>query len=130
MNGSRRYRTAWRGKWLSLLLSLALALNLLGPATGGLPEKEGFVPICTGSEIIYIPLAAIGLDQPKEDVPAPVSERCPWFAQFHAVVAAPVAAGHSAVVYTAVRYRSADRVPSGQQTARSFQARAPPPRGA
>ncbi len=128
MNASRRYPARWRDKWLSVLLSLALAVNLLGPVTG-LPEKDGFIPICTGSEIIYIPLAAIGLDQPAQDAPEPVSESCPWFAQFHAIEAAPAAAGHSAVVYRAFRLRPADIAAEAQQTGRAFQARAPPAGG-
>ncbi|GAB4373295.1 MAG: hypothetical protein Kow00114_35190 [Kiloniellaceae bacterium] len=128
MKASRRYRAGWRDTWLSLLLSLALALNLLGPVTG-LPEKDGFVPICTGSKIIYIPLAAIGLEQPAPDTPDPVYESCPWFAQFHALEVAPVSAGHSPVVYKAVHRRPADVAAEGQHSAQAFQARAPPSSG-
>jgi len=130
MTEARRYRRGWRGKWLSLLLTLSLALNLLGPATVGLPQKEGFIPICTGSEVIYIPLSAIGLGQADEDTPDPVSEACPWFAQFHAVEVAPVTTTHVAVVYATVALRVADTALPGQHTPRSFQARAPPQRGA
>lgn len=125
----RRYLAGWRAKGISLLLSLSLALSLVGPLSG-LPEKEGYIPICTGGEIIYIPFGATGLDQPAEDVPAPISETCPWFAQLHAVEVAPVVAGHSAVVYRLDRGLPAHTVAAGQQTPKSFQARAPPLRGA
>ena len=130
MTGSSEHQAGWRRKWLSLLLSFALAVNLIGPSLAGLPQKDGYVPICTGGEIIYIPLGSVGPPEPSDDAPEPVSERCPWFAQFHATEVEPFAAGHGAVVYATLRFRPADRTVAGQPSSRSFQARAPPYSGA
>lgn len=129
MKTSSRYRAGWRGSLLSLLLTVSLALNLLGPVNG-LPQKDGFIPICTGSEIIYIPLGDADFSRQTEDLPEPTSERCPWFAQFHAVEAATAPVGHSAVVYKITGFLPADTTAEGQQTPASFQARAPPARRA
>jgi len=129
MTDTRRFPDGWRARSLSLLLALSLVLGLLGPVSG-LPRKDGFIPICTGSEVIYIPLSEIGLDQPANDRPDPVSEHCPWAAQFLALEVVPVAADASAVVYRTVRFRFADSVPDTQPRLPSFQARAPPQRGA
>jgi len=130
MTALRRYHAGWRRRWLSLLLSQALTLHLLSPAVAGLPEKDGYVPICTGSEVVYLPLAALGLPAPADDVPEPLSELCPWCAPFHAIAFLPVTAMQTAVVYRVVHVRPADTTAEGQQTLPSFQARAPPPRGA
>lgn len=128
MTFSCGYQTGWRRKCSSLLLVLALLLNLLGPVSG-LPQKEGFVPVCTGHEIVYIPLVDLGFDQPAEDRPAPISESCPWFAHFHAVEVVPVTIVYSVTVYKTVQFRPDDRSASGLQIPNTFQARAPPQRG-
>lgn len=123
--GRRTRAEGWR-KWFSLLLSLALALNLLGPAFGGLPQKDGYIPVCTGSEIVYIPFGATDPDLPSQETPEPVSERCPWFAQFHAVEISAIAADYDAVIYRLAPRLPADSATAAQQTPASFQARAPP----
>ena len=125
MIGASGVRAAWRARGLSLLMTLALALNLLGPVNG-LPAKDGYVPICTGSEIVYIPLSALGLAPPSDDTPAPTSDPCPWFAQFHALAVAPLTDGYGAVVYRLAPFAPADIAAAGQQIPGSFQARAPP----
>jgi hypothetical protein len=119
----------WRGKCLSLLLTLCLAVNLLAPVNG-LPQREGFIPICTGNESVYIPLGATDLDLQTGEIPAPASERCPWFANFHATEIAQITAGYSAVVYRAAQILPLDTSTEGQHTPASFQARAPPVPGA
>jgi len=129
MRGLHRYRNHWRVKSLSLILTFALALNILGPLTA-LPEKDGFVAICTGSEIVYIPIAELGVDLPNDEKPQPKSESCPWFSNFHAVESIPTATISVAVVHETVTFRPADQAIHEQQTPNLFQARAPPRSGA
>tara|TARA_R110002167_G_scaffold98154_2_gene258620 strand:- start:299 stop:628 length:330 start_codon:yes stop_codon:yes gene_type:complete len=104
---------------------LSLLAQLLGPASG-LPAKEGFVAICTGSEIIYIPISDLGRAAPADDRSTSISEACPWFAQFHAVEIEPVTTAYEVVAYEAGQPCPVVIEASAQHTHGTFQARAPP----
>ncbi len=122
-------RTGYRAFCVALL-GLSLVLRLVGPMAG-LPAKDGYVAICAGTQIVYISLAEAGLDGPlDEKAPAPPSDPCPWFAQFHAidVAAAPVLA--RAETYASLVRLPPDGAPAAGLLPASFRARAPPVPGA
>jgi len=108
-----------------MLLAVSVVLRLAGPV-GGLPSRDGFVAICTGGEIVYIPVAQTGIDSQPEDDSAPTSERCPWYYQFHAVLGGPELGDFLSVPLSSVPAPVRRSAVSSQQKPLSFQARAPP----
>lgn len=128
MSDSRPLHATGRAILVVALVSLALLARLFGPA-GSLPVREGYAAICTGSEIVYVPLKDLGLGGPPPDKsPAgPGSDPCPWFASFHALdpVGAFVPAPPFRLVTTAAR--GPDRLAAPPAFPAPFHARAPPP---
>ena len=113
-----------------VLLALLLVYSFSSPASA-LPQKEGYIAICSGSEVLYIPLADVGLEEPSQDAQTPTTSPCPWFTQLHALDAdAVVIVGHSVVVYDTLPLPADDAQPVAQQVPRAFQARGPPLRAA
>ncbi|NMM46098.1 hypothetical protein HH303_16515 [Rhodospirillaceae bacterium KN72] len=116
----------WWDRVFRVLLALLLVYSFSSPASA-LPQKEGYIAICSGSEILYIPLADAGLEDPSQEAQAPTSSPCPWFTQLHALDAADIAVvGHSTVIYDALPIPADDTRPVAQQIPRAFQARGPP----
>lgn len=110
---------------MSLLLVLSLLLHAFGPLDG-LPRKEGFAAICTGNGIVYIPLSSLGLAPPQDTEPAPKSDECPWFAQFHALEIDPATDGHDAAYFSPVHFIAAAAEFGGKVILNSSLARGPP----
>lgn len=75
--GARSALSRLRPLLLILLLGSALSFRAAGPVAG-LPHAEGFVPICTGTEIIYVPVSELAGEEPGS-TEAPPSDPCPWF---------------------------------------------------
>ena len=120
------HRNDWWDRVFRVLLALLLVYSFSSPASA-LPQKEGYIAICSGSEILYIPLADVGLEAPSQDAQAPTSSPCPWFTQLHVLDADAVAVvGHSTIIYDALPLPTDDAHPVAQQTPRAFQARGPP----
>ncbi|MDB6181460.1 hypothetical protein [Paracoccus fistulariae] len=112
-----------------LLIAFALLLRLFGPA-GALPARDGYLAICTGTEIIYVEAASLGFptekspDSPDRDHQA---EACLWFSGLYAVELAATTtpdAGQRLYVRQAARIRADQR--GDQRPAPAFHARGPP----
>lgn len=78
------------GVALVLALTLALFARLLGPSIGA-ADRVGYVAICSGSEIVYVPVTQNGDLAPndeKSDKPAPSSLHtpCNWLGQYAALL--------------------------------------------
>jgi hypothetical protein len=116
-----------RRGFYTVLLILALALRLVGPLPGA-PARDGYVGICVGSEILYLPLADLdrGDTEGATEKSSTDSVPCPWFAQFHVLPAVAL----SLVVLWIARSTAFPMAWGGAVLARpaphSFQARAPP----
>ncbi|WP_420403980.1 hypothetical protein [Nisaea sp.] len=110
---------------MSLLLVVSLLSHAFGPLDG-LPRKDGFAAICTGDEIVYIPLSSLGLEPPRDEEPAPKSDQCPWFAQFHAMAADPAADGRDAAYFSRVRFVAVAADFDGSLSLKTSLARGPP----
>lgn len=115
---------------LVLLLSLSLVLRLLGPWVT-VPVKEGYALICTGGEIVQIPLSELGLaplDLGDRGDPEPErhAEPCIWFGQSVALPGALAALAIAPVVFTVFRPLTADRFGHGRKAFLPFHVRAPP----
>lgn len=89
------YPKRLRAAFLIVLMAIGLSAGVIGPAIS-LPKKDGYIAICTGAEIVYIPAAELGFDFPGEsvdetsgDTDSAQSERCPWFGQAEAIETAP-----------------------------------------
>lgn len=122
-----------KDRWLrgiaTLAIVVALALRLFGPG-GQLPVREGYVTICTGSEMLYIPLSELGLAPPDDTPAAPVSDHCPWFFQFHPLPVTPFVPGLRAGIFTVQPRPPLPPVAAAGRVAAAFQARGPPTTGA
>lgn len=129
MIGSIGKQAKGRGIFMSLLAIFSLFLHVLGPIEG-LPRKDGYAAICTGTEIVYVSLSSLGIeegqDQGQDQGPAPKSEQCPWFAQFHALEIDPVSDRHDTIRYERVRFRAPAARPVASVSLTSSLARAPP----
>lgn len=69
-----------RAVTLALLVLMAMAIGLRGFAPLAVAEhREGLVAICTGSEIVYVPLADLGLGEGDNEDPETVSDPCSWY---------------------------------------------------
>lgn len=81
----RRLQERW-GLALALALSLSLFVRLAAPYAGA-ADRDGYVAICTGSELVYLPADHDGLPLPdggqtdKPDLP-PLHLPCNWLGQF------------------------------------------------
>ncbi|UYV37002.1 DUF2946 family protein [Rhodobacteraceae bacterium D3-12] len=122
----------WPAIGLLAVFSLALILRLLGPM-GALPEKDGYVAICTGSEIVYIPLSELdgdldgNLDGDSSDEREAHSETCDWFFQFHALATVPASKPEPQALRPVVVLRPAvEHAVHAAALPRGFHARAPP----
>lgn len=71
-------RHSWQKVCLILLLGLVISLRAIGPL-GTAPTQDGYVAICAGGTIVYVPAAEIGLVLPAEEAPETIEDRCPWF---------------------------------------------------
>lgn len=111
--------------FMSLLLTVSLLLHAFGPLEG-LPRKEGVAAICTGSEIVYVPLSSLGLVPPQDQDQAPKSDPCPWFAQFHALAVEPVAGIGDAAFPSRVHFGAVAAQVAGNAFIKSSLARGPP----
>ncbi len=121
-------RARCRASCLFVILSVSLALRMLGPV-GALPAEDGYVAICTGSEIVYIPVAELDFDNgaPAKKTPASTkSELCPWFFQFHALETPLADTGFVAAPMPIDRQPPTIAGPACQPIPKSFHARAPP----
>lgn len=78
---------------VAVFLALLLSFRVVAPGVIAAPA-EGYVPICTGGEIVYVALS--GLTGSTEDAPAPQTAPpdapCPWFGLNHVALAAPAGA--------------------------------------
>ncbi|MCB1353117.1 MAG: hypothetical protein KDK03_10310 [Rhodobacteraceae bacterium] len=122
-----------KDRWLqgiaTLAIVVALALRLFGPG-GALPVREGYVTLCTGSEILYIPLSELGLAPPDDTPTAPVSDHCPWFFQFHPLPVTPFVFELLAGIFTVQPRPPLPPVAAAGRVAAAFHARGPPTTGA
>ncbi|PWC85788.1 hypothetical protein TSH100_14515 [Azospirillum sp. TSH100] len=81
----RKLNERW-GLALALALSLSLFVRLAAPYAGA-ADRDGYVAICTGGEIVYLPADHDGLPLPdggqtdKPDLP-PLHLPCSWLGQF------------------------------------------------
>lgn len=109
----------------SLLLILTLALRLVGPLPGP-PAREGYVGLCVGTEILYVPLAS--LDEPGREgrKASPESVPCPWFGQFHVLLVAALPVAFSLIALTAAFPIAWGGTTVLRPAPHPFQARAPP----
>lgn len=92
----RRFQERW-GLALALALTLSLFLRLAAPAAGA-ADRDGYVAICTGSELVYLPADRDGLpladgrlpadqDTDKQQL-APLHLPCNWLGQYIALLPA------------------------------------------
>ncbi|QIE56893.1 hypothetical protein G5B40_16485 [Pikeienuella piscinae] len=74
---------------VAVILALLLSFRAFAPAAIAAPA-EGYVPICTGGEIVYV--AVNELAGSAENAPttktAPADAPCPWFGLNHATLEA------------------------------------------
>lgn len=126
MRRSFQQRWQWQTVCLILLLCVSLPAQNVGPSVG-LSAKEGYVAICAGTEIIYLPIGEHGIELPADEEPDQPSEPCPWFGQIHAVEAAPPAT-EIAPPLRAPALPAAAVASIGKAPGMAFRARAPPGR--
>ena len=70
---------------MGLALALVLLLRLLGP--GLLAQAQpGYVLICTGTEMVAVPLGPDGATPAQDDTSRPTPMPCLWHAGFLAVL--------------------------------------------
>ncbi|WP_372398654.1 hypothetical protein ABMY26_18550 [Azospirillum sp. HJ39] len=92
----RRFQERW-GLALALALTLSLLLRLAAPAAGA-ADRDGYVAICTGSELVYLPADPDGLPLADGRLPAdrdtdkqqfaPLHLPCNWLGQYVALLPA------------------------------------------
>ena len=79
-----------------MVLALALALSLfvrIAAPTAGAADRDGYVAICTGSEIVYLPVDHDGVpipdsgDTDKQRL-SPLHLPCSWLGQYIALLPA------------------------------------------
>lgn len=119
-------RPGWQAAGLILLFGLLLSLRVVGPI-GAAPTKDGYVAICAGGAIVYVPAAEIGLALSAEDEPESIEERCPWFGFGSAL--AGVAPPDNPSVPVAISASLLDRTPKtdpARAVRRANRPRAPP----
>ncbi|MFD1623878.1 hypothetical protein [Azospirillum griseum] len=83
------------GLALSLVLALALFVRLAAPVFGA-ADRAGYVAICSGSEIVYVPVTATGepIADPDTAKPGkgdpqatpPLHSPCSWLGQYAALL--------------------------------------------
>ncbi|MBK1841468.1 hypothetical protein JHL17_29120 [Azospirillum sp. YIM B02556] len=85
----RRLQERW-GLALAIALSLSLFVRLAAPYAG-VADRDGYVAICTGSELVYLPADKDGLPLPDgkgTDEPQlqPLHLPCSWLGQYVALL--------------------------------------------
>lgn len=90
----RRMNDRW-GVALSLALALTLFARLVAPVLGA-ADRAGYVAICSGNEIVYVPVAPNGEVLPDRGAPdsgksdpqatAPLHSPCAWLGQYAALL--------------------------------------------
>lgn len=121
--------TGLKSTALGLLVALSIILRLFGPA-GTLPQKDGYVAICLGAEVVYLKSSDLGVpaddgqDGPDDD--SHKAEPCIWFSSFHAVALVFSAPDIVQSSDSAVRFPSPQNQRVDQPTTLSFHARGPP----
>lgn len=68
----------WQAVGLTLLFGLMLSLRVVGPL-GAMPAKDGYVAICAGGTMVFVPVDEIGPAPSVEEEPETIEDRCPWF---------------------------------------------------
>lgn len=71
-------RIGWQAVCLILLFGFLLSLRVIGPL-GAVSAKDGYVAICAGGTMVYIPVDEIGLALSAEEDSETIEDRCPWF---------------------------------------------------
>lgn len=87
----RRLQERW-GLALAIALTLSLFVRLAAPYAGA-ADRDGYVAICTGSELVYLPVDQDGVPLPDGKAPdqpdlSPLHLPCNWLGQY--VVVLPV----------------------------------------
>lgn len=124
MRGPSGHRGRWVPGLALLLLAAALSLRVLGP--GLLPApKDGYVALCAGGEIVYLPASELGLDFGGEGDDAPAPQPCPWFGLAHAATVEPPDVSVAPSVAIEALPLPVWAVPAGRAPA-SVRARGPP----
>ncbi|WP_042442618.1 hypothetical protein [Azospirillum sp. B510] len=80
------------GLALALALGLSLFVRLAAPYAGA-ADRDGYVAICTGGEIVYLPVGQDGMPLPDGKAPeksdiAPLQLPCTWLGQYVALLPA------------------------------------------
>lgn len=87
----RTLQERW-GPVLALALALSLFLRVAAPSAGA-ADRDGYVAICTGSEIVYLPVDQDGVPLPpggetdKQQL-SPLHLPCSWLGQYIALLPA------------------------------------------
>lgn len=85
----RRLQERW-GLALAIALTLSLFVRLAAPYVGA-ADRDGYVAICTGSELVYLPVDQNGVPLPDGEAPdkpdlSPLHLPCNWLGHYIALL--------------------------------------------
>lgn len=111
---------------LLALVALGLCARAVGP-TAWLETRAGYAAICTGEEIVWIPLSALGYDAPPAETEEGRLDKghCPVGGQIAAILPAPAGPFPWAAPPTPPAPSPAALAPAAAAP-RAFHARGPP----